>query len=236
MCRVESGWKTQLGSVWSAGSNTLCIVPSPPCLTVMCAHLNTQTLTGTDFFYFSYRLNGVAVGVGVVQAGNDFEQLESGIERVEQNLGKIPQQVVTDGGFVSRDNIVAMKERGVEFIGPCVDEVGKGQSSYEGRGVSPEYHSSQFIYDAPSDSYRCPQGKLLSYEGKEERHMQMSYRYRARRSDCQACPVRSQCCPGNRVVGRSVHRSEELAEVTEFRQKMQSERAREIYRQRAQVA
>src|SRR5215813_10455536 len=64
--------------------------------------------------------------------------------------------------------------------------------------------------------------------------MQVSYWYRARRSDCQGCPVRSQCCPGNRVVGRSVHRSEELAEVTEFRHKMQSERAREIYRRRAQ--
>ena len=129
-----------------------------------------------------------------------------------------------------------MKERGIEFIGPCVDEAGKGQSSYEGRGVSPEYHSSQFVYDAASDSYRCPQGKILSYEGKEERHMQVSYRYRAQRSDCQGCPVRSQCCPGNRVTGRSIHRSEELAEVTEFRQKMQSEQAREIYRQRAQVA
>ena len=180
--------------------------------------------------------NGVVVAVGVVQAGNDFEQLESGIERVEQNLGKTPQQVVTDGGFVSRDNIVAMKERGIEFIGPCVDEAGKGQSSYDGRGVSPEYHSSQFVYDQASDSYRCPQGKVLSYEGKEERHMQVSYRYRAQRSDCQGCPVRSQCCAGNRVTGRSIHRSEELAEVTEFRQKMQSEQAREIYRQRAQVA
>jgi Transposase DDE domain len=180
--------------------------------------------------------NGVVVAVGVVQAGNDFEQLESGIERVEQNLGKTPQQAVTDGGFVSRDNIVGMKERGIEFIGPCVDEAGKGQSSYEGRGVSPAYHSSQFVYDATSDSYRCPQAKVLSYEGKEERHMQVSYRYRAQRSDCQGCPVRSQCCPGNRVTGRSIHRSEELAEVTEFRQKMQSEQAREIYRQRAQVA
>ena len=180
--------------------------------------------------------NGVVVAVGVVQAGNDFEQLESGIERVEQNLGKTPQQVVTDGGFVSRDNIVVMKERGIEFIGPCVDEAGKGQSSYDGRGVSPEYHSSQFVYDQASDSYRCPQGKVLSYEGKEERHMQVSYRYRAQRSDCQGCAVRSQCCAGNRVTGRSIHRSEELAEVTEFRQKMQSEQAREIYRQRAQVA
>src|SRR5205823_5103437 len=74
--------------------------------------------------------SGVVVAVGVVQAGNDFEQLESGIERVEQNLGKTPQEVVTDGGFVSRDNIVAMNQREIEFIAPCVDEAGKGQSSY----------------------------------------------------------------------------------------------------------
>ena len=180
--------------------------------------------------------NGVIVAVGVVQAGNDFEQLEPGIDRVEHNLGKTPDQVVTDGGFVSRDNIVAMKERGIEFIGPCGDDAGKGKSSYEGRGVSAPYHSSQFVYDAESDSYRCPQGKTLSYEGKEQRHTQVSYRYRAQRSDCQGCPVKSQCCPGNRVTGRSVHRGEELAEVAEFRHRMQTEQAREIYRQRAQVA
>jgi transposase len=180
--------------------------------------------------------SGVVVAVGVVQAGNDFEQLESGIERVEQNLGKTPKEVVTDGGFVSRDNIVAMKGREIEYIAPCVDEAGKGQSSYDGRGVSPEYHSSRFVYDAASDSYRCPQGKILRYEGKEERHMQVSYRYRAQRSDCQGCPVKNQCCPGNRVTGRSVHRGEELAEVAEFRRKMATEQARKIYSQRAQVA
>ena len=180
--------------------------------------------------------SGVVVAVGVVQAGNDFEQLESGIERVEKNLGKTPDQVVTDGGFVSRGNIVAMKGREIEFIAPCVDEAGKGESSYEGRGVSPEYHSTAFVYDAQTDSYRCPQGKILRYEGKEERHMQVSYRYRAQRSDCHGCPVKGQCCPGNRVTGRSVHRGEELAEVTEFRQKMATERAREIYKTRAQVA
>ena len=180
--------------------------------------------------------NGVVVAVGVVQAGNDFEQLEPGIDRVQHNQGGTPKEVVTDGGFVSRDTIVAMKEREIEYIAPCVDEAGKGQSSYDSRGVSAEYQSSQFIYDAQSNSYRCPQGKILWYEGKEERHLQLSYRYRAKRSDCQGCPMTSQCCPGNRVTGRSVHRSEELAEVAEFRHKMQSERARAIYKTRAQVA
>lgn len=180
--------------------------------------------------------NGLIVAVEAVQAGNDFDQLKPGIDRLEENLGKTPQQVVADGGYVSRDNIVGMKERGIEFVGPFIDEAGKGKSSYEGRGVSPEYHSSQFIYDAASDSYCCPQGKILSYEGKEERNAQVSYRYRAKQSDCQSCPVKSLCCPGNRVTGRSVHRSEELAEIAEFRQNMATERAREIYRQRAQVA
>ena len=102
--------------------------------------------------------------------------------------------------------------------------------------MSAEYQSSQFIYDAQTNSYLCPQGKILSYEGKEQRHLQVSYRYRAKRSDCEECPMKSQCCPGNRVTGRSVHRSEELAQVAEFRQKMQSERARAIYKTRAQVA
>lgn len=180
--------------------------------------------------------NGVVVAVGVVQAGNDFEQLEPGVDRVEHNLKETLTAVVTDGGYVSKDTIVAMKERAIDYIAPCVDEAGKGQSSYDNRGVSAEYHSSRFIYDAQSNSYLCPQGKTLSYEGKEQRHLQVSYRYRAKRSNCQGCPMKSQCCPGNRVVGRSVHRSEELAEVAEFRHKMQSEGARAIYKTRAQVA
>lgn len=180
--------------------------------------------------------NAIVVAVGVVQAGNDFEQLGPGIDRVEQNQGKAPQTVVTDGGYVSKNTIVGMQERQIEYIAPCVDEAGKGQSSYDNRGVSEAYHSSKFTYDAQSNSYLCPQGKTLSYEGKEQRHLQISYRYRAKRSDCAGCPMKSQCCPSNRVVGRSVHRSEELVEVAEFRCKMQSEEARAIYKTRAQVA
>lgn len=180
--------------------------------------------------------NAVVVAVGVVQAGNDYQQLEAGIDRVEQNLGQRPQEVVTDGGFVSGDNIAAMKERQIEFIAPCVEEAGKGAGSYEVRGIDAAYHSSEFVYDEASNSYRCPQGKILKYEGKQERGMQISYRYGAQRSDCQSCPVRSLCCPGNRVKGRSVVRGEELAEVREFRQRMATERARQIYQTRAQVA
>jgi len=42
--------------------------------------------------------HGVVVAVGVVQAGNDFEQLEPGIDRVQHNLKETPKEGVTDGG------------------------------------------------------------------------------------------------------------------------------------------
>ena len=179
---------------------------------------------------------GVIVAVGVTQAGNDFDQLTAGVERVEENLGATPQQVVADGGYVSRGNIVEMESRGVQFIGPQCDEEGKGKSSYEGRGISAEYHSSQFVYDAASNTICCPQGKTLEYEGKNQRGLQVSYKYRARMADCQACPVKGQCCPGNQVTGRSIERAEELPEVAAFRQRMRTEEAKTIYRQRSRVA
>jgi len=190
---------------------------------------------------FNVQLNtdsaqGVVVAVDVTQAGNDFEQLTAGIERVEQNFGKAPKQVVADGGYVSRDNIVQMESREVEFIGPQCDEASKGKSSYEGRGVSPEYYSALFVYDAATNSFRCPQGKTLHYEGKEGHNSQVSYKYRAEMADCKTCPAKGQCCPGNQVSGRSIQRTEEFPEVAAFRQKMQTEEARKIYRQRPQIA
>ena len=180
--------------------------------------------------------NKVVVGVGVTQAGNDYEQLIPAVERVEQNLNKKPEQMLADGGYVSRENIVKMAAGEVEFIGPQCDDAAKGASSYERRGVAPEYYTAQFVYDAESDSFRCPQGKTLAYEGKYERDSEVSYRYRAQFTDCQGCPAKKLCCPGNQATGRSVHRTEELPEVTQFREKMKTEAAREIYRQRAEIA
>lgn len=178
----------------------------------------------------------VIVGVGITQAGNDYDQLASGVQGVEQNLGEKPKQVVADGGYISRDNIVQMESLGVEFIGPLCDEAGKGKGTQKQRGVSPEYYASQFVYDAATDTFRCPQGKTLDHVAKYECKMYVSHKYCAATADCWACPVRELCCPGNQVTGRSVQRTEELPVVEAFREKMKTEAVREIYQQRSEVA
>src|SRR5436190_266978 len=53
---------------------------------------------------------------------------------------------------------------------------------------------------------------------------------------CAACPFRSECCPGNQHHGRSVVRAVHSPEVRQFAEKMQTEPAKSIYRQRGAVA
>src|SRR5260370_17567237 len=58
----------------------------------------------------------VIVGAGVSQSASDYGELVGGVERVEQNLGRKPEQMVSDGGFTCRENIIEMAAKGVDFI------------------------------------------------------------------------------------------------------------------------
>jgi transposase len=179
--------------------------------------------------------NGLIVAVGVTQAGNDLNQLTSGIERIEENFGQTPKQVLADGGFVSRDNIVAMDSKKVDFIAPQCDDAGKAKSNYDSLGINPKYGKSQFVYDGAANVYRCPQGKTLHFKSIDERGSKVLHLYCANVADCQSCVAKGQCSP-NSKSGRTVQRIEELPQVIKFREKMETERAKEIYRQRAQIA
>ncbi len=50
--------------------------------------------------------HGLIVGVAVTQEANDMAQLLPALDRVEQRLGKKPQQMVADSGYTTREKIV----------------------------------------------------------------------------------------------------------------------------------
>lgn len=64
---------------------------------------------------------------------------------------------------------------------------------------------SDFRWDARRGVYICPNGKQLRTSGTV--HADQRLRYRALKHDCDACPLRAQCCPKEspRYVGRDVH-------------------------------
>lgn len=182
--------------------------------------------------------HGLIVDVDATQSGSDYRQLSPAMERVEKNLKRSPEQVVVDGGYLSNQNIVDMARRGIELFGPEAEPksaAGNRRKSYQHYGVSANYEASQFVFDESTNTYLCPEGKRLRYDAKEQRGNSLLYRYKASKQDCQACPAKAYCCPRTRN-GRSIQRREPLPEIDAFQKRMQTQRAQDTYKTRAQVA
>jgi transposase len=178
------------------------------------------------------QLHGIIVGVDTSQAPTDYDELIPGLERVKENTGELPDQVLADGGYVSGENIHKMLEMKVDFIAPITDSFTQSKNS----GIDPAFVREAFEYDEASNSYKCPAGKTLSYKGKERRRRTWRYRYRASAADCQPCPFKQQCCPKSGADGRSVMRQDHDSAVVNHRAKMETEEAKEIYKQRGPTA
>ena len=176
----------------------------------------------------------VIVGIGVSQSGSDYGELVPGVDRVEANVRQEPGQVVVDGGFTSRDNILAMSERGVDLIGSMGTGTSQSAGQMKRRGVDPGFYPEAFHYDAVSDTYLCPAGKILRADGEEKRPGRTNYKYRACARDCRRCSFRQKCCPQNGP--RSIVRGVDAPEVAAFIAKMETHEAKKIYGQRGAVA
>jgi transposase len=180
--------------------------------------------------------HGMIVGVGVSQSSSDYGELLGAMDRVGEDFGRKPDQGVADGGFTSRENILGMDERGVDFIGSLDEHDAQSAGQMKRRGVAEAFYPQAFEYDAGEDRYRCPAGHWLHHAGQEKRTGVVHHQYRARQADCAACRWKGQCCPENPEKGRSVIRAVEAPAVQAFIEKMRTAAAQAVYRLRGAVA
>lgn len=177
----------------------------------------------------------VIVGVHISQSSSDSESLVSSEEIVERNMGQSPDQMVVDGGFISRENILDMDDKNIDLIGPVKDTTSVGLSRLEKRGIDPAFYPQKFQYNTESDTYTCPAGKVIPYEGKRKGVGYTEYHYRACIDDCRSCCFKEKCSPKSKITGRAIVRTENDPIVKEFIEKMGTEEAKDIYKQRGAV-
>ena len=127
-----------------------------------------------------------------------------------------------------------MDTAGIDFIGSLMDR-NRVAGQCAQRGVGDAFRPERFVYDEQNDTYTCPEGKTLRHNGQERRIGQTHHVYRSRRRDCTLCPHKGQCCPGKANM-RSVVRLVPDPVVVSFMEKMKTEEAKEIYKQRSGVA
>jgi len=179
---------------------------------------------------------GVILAYEVSQAGEDSHELQPALERIEANTGQRPKQILVDGGYTTRQNILATAQQPTELVGSLGED--RSKSKLQRQGVSAEFMPERFRFKETKNCFTCPAGKSLHYETSKKLAGATEKHYRAQASDCQACPFAPQCCPKmvQRGRGRLLTKTEEDPPVAEFRRKMGQSHYQEVYRQRAQVA
>ena len=104
-------------------------------------------------------------------------------------------------------------------------------------GIDPAFGAQFFVMLEEGKTVSCPAGKTLEAKSKSNKDGNVYQTYKAQGSDCRSCEFQKKCCPRTpekgRVVSIKITRDEQ---VEGFREKMERERSKEIYKKRGPVA
>jgi len=177
----------------------------------------------------------IIVAVAATQSASDGQELMPAVARVGANLKQKPLQMIVDAGFTTRGNIVEMDEQKIDLIGSLSDRNKQVDAAFAKRGVTEDFKSEAFRYIEESNHFICPNDKTLGFRQAKPLPGAMTYFYQAAVKDCAVCPYKEQCCPG-KAKRRGLLRTVEVQAVIAYREKMETEEAKDKYRRRSEVA
>jgi transposase len=163
----------------------------------------------------------------VVNDGNDTGQLHNMAKAAKDELGVETLTALADTGYYNGNTLKACEEDGIVAYVPQARRTARLEAQDR---ISHE----AFAYEAEANVYRCPAGRQLRpTEGRKTNGHRIEIRYVSRKSDCDACALRSRCLSA-KTPTRTVYRWEHEAVLDRHRARMQDADAR--MRRRAELA
>lgn len=86
----------------------------------------------------------VIVGASLSPCSSNAQSLMPAIEEVAPNLGRKPKQMVADGGFTNRDNIVACAAQQIDFVGSLPEPKERAAAAMRSLGFAPQFSPTAF--------------------------------------------------------------------------------------------
>ena len=145
--------------------------------------------------------NQYILGYTIHQTTNDTNTLQTHMESLKENLGKMPDTLVADAGYESEENYEYLEKNNVEaFV--------KYQYSHKEQSKkwkTDPYRTENLPYDEKNDSYTCPMGQQMGFIKEKTKITNNGFRqikrlYQAQ--NCNGCSMRDACnkSKGNRVI------------------------------------
>jgi transposase len=137
--------------------------------------------------------NHLIVAHEVTNIGHDRTQLASMAQKTREAIGSVSLTVVADRGYYKGPELLRCEDAGIATIVP---KPLTSNSKADGR-----FDKRDFIYDASSDTYRCPAGERAIWRFSTAEDGMTLHKYWS--SACPKCSMRSDCTTSTyRRIGR----------------------------------
>jgi len=161
---------------------------------------------------------------------NDAGLLGPVLARARELLGHALQVVLADTAYAGGSDLAAAQAAGVTVYAPLPKE---------GKTKEAQLPKSAFAWVAAEQTYACPQGHRLVYEGSSAQKRSgteavVLHRYRCAPTHCSGCPLRA-ACTQRPEAGRTISRAEHEGLIEALRERMQTPEAKALYRLRRQT-
>jgi hypothetical protein len=153
-------------------------------------------------------------------------QLLGLMEAHELNTSLAVQTVVADSQYGTAENFLACADRGLNA------HMADWKTHHQGGAADTYFGPDRFVYDAASDTYRCPAGQRLRRY--QKRTHKPAWEYKASKSACAQCALRPQCTASK--AGRRIQRYERQAELDRLRAQANGWAARKDRRRRQHLS
>jgi transposase len=138
--------------------------------------------------YLIDNANCIILGVEATQARFRQETLAARrmLTKVKEQFGVSPEGVGADKAYGSGEFLAWLLERSIQPYIPVID---RRQQTHR------RFTRDQFQYDPAENAFRCPQGQMLRYRGKDCQGQ--GHIYQTAESQCRGCPVKKRCTGGS---------------------------------------
>ena len=150
------------------------------------------------------------VAVSIHQNTNDGTCFKDHLEKLEQQSPVLPQAIVADSIFGTEQNYELLESRQVNNYLKFPSYQAEQKQSYSQN----PFLKDNFRYDATTDSYICPNEKLLTLQSSYfQTHKRTGYQSAIKEyqcNDCRDCPFYQQCCKSTTGENRLIKVNEKL--------------------------
>jgi hypothetical protein len=157
---------------------------------------------------------------------NDSKAMGTMLKRAKKILGNADFTALYDKGYHTGSELKRGIDMGVELMVAI-----PGVASF---APDERYNFDKFIYSEESDSYTCPQGKVLNTNGSWYRKSKQRYIYHVKHyktGACKGCPALALCTKNKK--GRLIERSEYQPYMDQNRENI--EKHPQIYKRRQAI-